>query len=292
MSGGLARADLDALYEQCSNAGRWGGDDEQGTLNLITPHKRNRAARLILLGEQVSLARRFSREAAGAAYVHMMTTGRLGPGVSSQDVVAIAPHGFEITHIDALGHVFYHGLSYNGRTAEDVVSVDGLVSSGIDAASGGVFTRGLLLDVAALLGVDGLGPEVAIGREHLDGALARRGLMVEPGDAVLVRANPMPADGGRRAGLGVDAIRWFRDRDVAVYGGDCIEQLPSPVPEVPLPFHMIALGAIGLAIVDNLDTEALREACERFGAFEFAFTVAPPPFPGATGAAVNPLALF
>jgi kynurenine formamidase len=95
-----------------------------------------------------------------------------------------------------------------------------------------------------------------------------------------------------RTGLGVDCLEWLYRREVALFGGDCIERLPSGYPSLPLPFHALALGAIGLSILDNVDMERLRVACQEHGRSAFMLMVAPLPIDRATGSAVNPLAIF
>lgn len=286
-----------AYVETCSNVGRWGSDDQLGTLNLVTPEVRRKAARLIERGEVVTLAHSMVPDPDGAVRQTMLPSSR---GIrSASDRIEIAPHGFATTHLDALGHVAFGESVYNGRRTSDTITEDGLTFGSIAAARDGIVTRGLLLDVAGARGLDFLEPGAYVEPEDLDRAAELGGVTTEPGDAVLVRvglglrvAREGPEDPTVRAGLSARCVPWFRERDIALFGGDCIERLPSGYPSLPLPFHSLALSVMGLPILDNVDMERLRAACRAFARSAFMLVVAPLPLERATGSAVNPLAIF
>ncbi len=292
-----SEAEVLGYLETCSNAGRWGPADELGTLNLITAEHRLAAVRLVERGAVVSLSHLLSPEPDGLVRQEMLAPSR---GIqSASDRISIAPHGFAITHLDSLGHVAFGASLYNGRSAEAEITADGLGWGSIAAARGGIVTRGVLLDVAEATGREHLEAGDYVEPEDLDRAAEIGGISLEPGDAVLVRVGlgsritrDGPEDPTLRAGLAARCIPWFRERDVAVFGGDCIERLPSGYPSLPLPFHALALGAMGLPILDNVDMERLRAACAEHGRREFLLVVAPLPIDRATGSAVNPLAIF
>jgi len=302
MSGGEpagqpSEADVLGYFERCSNAGRWGPDDQLGTLNLITPPVRRKAVGLIEHGEVVSLAHALLPSSDGPVRQVLLPPSR---GMNSaSDRVEIAPHGFGITHLDALGHVAFGDLVYNGRAAADAITADGLAFGSIAASRAGIVTRGLLLDVAASRGGRFLEPGDLVEPEDLDRAAELGRVTPEPGDAVLVRvglglriARQGPEDPTIRAGLSPRCALWFREKDIALFGGDCIERLPSGYASLPLPFHALALGAMGLSILDNVDMERLRAACSAYDRHAFMLVVAPLPIERATGSAVNPLAIF
>lgn len=292
-----SEAEALALFESCSNAGRWGPDDELGTLNLIDERKRLEAAGVVRAGVTVSLARALGPGPDGAVVHRMLASS---PRVSSaQDAIEIAPHGFRITHLDALAHVQHAGRVYNGRAFDDVVTGQGLSFGSSFVARHGIVTRGILLDVAAARGVPCLGVDDVVEPEDLGAAEALAGVPVTPGDAVLVRiglydpAYPgSPEDPARRPGLSAACAGWLRDRDVAVYGGDCIERLPSGFAAIPMPFHAIALASMGLCILDNVDVEVLAVQARLLGRSDFLLVAAPLPVPGATGSPINPIAVF
>lgn len=281
-------------FGHCSNWGRWGPGDEVGTLNFITEAKRREAAGLVRSGRIYPLGKEIvlGGEAASQRGVfHRMTLGD-GPAPSAQDVVALGVHGHQITHVDALGHVYMEGRAYNARRQDAVVSAAGLRSCSVAAAAGGVFTRGVLLDLPQSMGLQALPDGFVIGAEHLEYAETAGGAQVGEGDAVLVRSGSAPRGGEGQAGLGLEAVRWLHDRRVALYGGDCIERMPSGVEGLPMPLHQLGLVAMGLCLVDVVDVEVLREACESEGGREFLLVVAPLQLRGGTGSPVNPLAVF
>jgi kynurenine formamidase len=290
------------LFTTCSNWGRWGKDDERGTLNYITPEKRVRAASLVKTGLEVSLGRDLSTRwtpANSVPIVHKMLYGGHDNIIAALDSVDIAPHGFRITHLDAIGHVYFQGGIYNGRRAADAVAPGGMSFASVHALREGVFTRGVFLDVARARGVAYLQPDDGIFPEDLDAAERLAGVKVEPGDAIFVRCGlgsleevDGEEDPARRAGIMAESVPWIHKHQVAVYSGDCVERLPSRYPSVPLPLHMVGLVAMGLIMLDNPDVEVLAEAVRSTGRSEFLITCAPLRVPGGTGSAVNPIAVF
>jgi kynurenine formamidase len=214
-------------------------------------------------------------------------------GRDALDTVRITPHGFDVTHVDALCHSFFNGMAYNGRKARDIVHESGLRFGGVQAMATGIVTRGVLLDVAAGVPDGQLEQLDSIGEEQLDQVECQGGTGVLPGDAVFVRAGLAARElpPGQRPGLIASAVRWLHRRQVAVYGGDCIERMPGDE-QVRMVLHQIGHAAMGLAILDNPDVERLRAACEQHGRNSFLLLVAPLAIQGATGCAVNPLAIF
>jgi kynurenine formamidase len=298
----MNEAEILELFKSCSNVGRWGQNDELGTLNYITRDKRVAAARLVTEGRTVALGRPLSTELSPANPVpikHRMLFHKGAHPLGCADTVEIAPHGYSITHVDALGHVFFDGRMWNGRRVIDCVDKDGLRFGSVEGLAGGVFTRGILLDVAAARGVNWLeaGDEVLVA--DLDRAEAMTGAQVSSGDAVIVRvgregqgSTATVGDTAYRAGLAPECVPWLHEREVSVYGGDCIEQLPQASARVPMPLHMIGLVAMGLVILDNPEIDELAEVTRSLGRSEFLLAFAPLRLPRGTGSAVNPLAVF
>jgi kynurenine formamidase len=290
------------LFETCSNWGRWGTDDEKGTLNFITPQKRARSAALVKQGLAVSLGRDLSTRqtpANSVPIVHRMLYVGHDDIISTHDSVDVAPHGFRVTHLDALGHVYFRGRIYNGRKASDAVLSRGMTFGSVRALREGIFTRGVLLDVAKARNVDYLKPDEGVYPEDLDAAETLAGVVVESGDAIFVRVGLGAREAvegeenpSSRAGLMAECVPWIHERQVAVYSGDCIEKMPSAHPAIPMPLHMIGLVAMGLVMLDNPDVEVLAEAARTAGRSEFLLTCSPLRIPGGTGSAVNPIAVF
>jgi kynurenine formamidase len=302
MTSRLTEAQVLQLFETCSNWGRWGEDDECGTLNYITPEKRVMASALVKKGLAVSIGRDLSTRESPAnpvPAVHRMLYVAHSDIFSTYDSIEVAPHGFRVTHLDALGHVYFQGRIYNGRHAADTVTNRGMVFASIQALRNGVFTRGVLLDIAGARGVPYLKPDEGVYPEDLEAAEKLSGVQVEPGDAIFVRVGLGAREAvegeenpSRRAGVMAECVPWIHERQVAVYSGDCIERLPSPYEKVPLPLHMIGLVAMGLVMLDNPDVEALAEAAQTVGRSEFLLSCAPLRIPAGTGSAVNPIAVF
>jgi kynurenine formamidase len=290
-----------ALFEACSNAGRWGDADEIGTLNLITPELSMAALRGVRSGTVVSLGFDIRPGASLQERPGASLAIRFSPR-DALDTLTLDIHGFEITHLDAPGHVFFEGRAFGGRSREVITDSAGLGFGSIRALGArAVVTRGVLLDVAAARGVERLPAGEGIGAGDLEAAEAMAGVKVSEGDAIFVRSGhgsraaaegATHDEGAPHEGVLPDVLPWLHERGVAVYSGDCIERRPSGYPRIPMPLHQVGLVAMGLCLLDCPDVEALREACRAEGRAEFALVVAPLRVIGGTGSAVNPLAIF
>jgi kynurenine formamidase len=297
----LPDEELLALMESCSNAGRWGDDDELGTLNLLVDDVRRTAAALVTDGHVVPLGRAWPMTGSTVAahpVVHRML--HTDDGASAIDSLSVTPHDPQITHVDALGHIFFRGRGYNGRREEDVVLPRGLSSLSVAAMRDGIFTRGVLLDICAARSVDYLAADDYVTVEDLEAAEQLSGVRVREGDALVLHVGraeriadqeltdfPVP-----RAGVHASVLPWLHERGVSVFLGDCTERLPPEPTAVPLPLHMVGIVAMGLCLVDGALTSELAATCARLGRHEFLFTCTIPDIPGATGFPVAPLCLF
>jgi kynurenine formamidase len=298
----LPEADVLEFLDRYSNAGRWGDDDELGTLNFIDPEVRLAAVATVRLGRVVSVARDLDTvrsETNPVPVVHRMLLTRQEGADSALDLVEIAPHVLAVTHLDAVAHMFADERVYNGRRAADVVRQDGLAFGSIHAQRDGIVTRGVLLDVAAAHGAPWLEPDVRIYPEDLDAAADFGGVHPERGDAVIVRTGSSaresqhgPADAGRHAGMMPECIGWLHEHDVALFSSDSGDFAPLPYTRVPGPFHQIALASLGMAFLDNPALDELSSVCAEVGRYEFLLVVAPLRLPRGTGSAVNPVCIF
>jgi kynurenine formamidase len=297
----MPAADVLAFHETLSNWGRWGDEDQLGALNLISPEVTAAAAATVRSGRSVSCARPLdtvpSADNPSPVAHHMTGTATEGMGA---DYVAISPHGFATSHIDALCHIFHEGKLYNGYAAESVTA-HGATKLGIHRLRDGVVTRGVLLDIPSLRGVDALEPGEPIFPEDLEAAEDRAGLRVRSGDALVVRtgrwrwraAHGAWDAGSLAAGLDASCLPWLHERDVAALGGDGVSDvLPSRVDGVGMPIHTVVIVAMGVHLLDNLDLEALATACAEEARWEFLLTVAPLVLRRGTASPVNPIALF
>ena len=299
----ISLKELDDLFEQVNNWGRWGEGDERGALNLITPEKRRKASALMQDGDVVSaalpLATQLAPENPSPVGHYMVRAGDL-PGDSCADYFAIAPHGMANTHLDALCHYLYHGKMYNGVPASKVTS-RGAEANSIEVALDRMVGRGVLLDVARALGRDWLEPGEAIYIEDLEKAEAAQNVRVEEGDILLVRTGRFrrraqlggwsPTSG--LAGMHGTCMPWLHSRGVAALGCDGVSDvIPSGVEGGGVPIHTVAIPGMGLHLIDNCDLEPLAKACEEKARWEFLFVVAPLKLVKGTASPVNPLAMF
>jgi kynurenine formamidase len=294
-----------SFVEKLSNWGRWGDDDEVGTLNLITPGKVAAAASLVTDGVSVSLSHDLAVLQAPnnpRPAVHLMQYMGANPS-GAVDFLGIACHGYATTHIDALCHEWHEGTMYNGFKIAEHVKPSGSRKCAVDAMRNGIVTRGVLLDIARAQNRPWLDVGERIHVEDLERAEELEGVTVGPGDALILRVGQWPrmeregienplAKGFVRNGIDADCLPWIRERGVAVYSGDCIERIPSEYPSTRMPLHQIGIAAMGLVLVDNLAVEDVAQSCDRLNRWEFLFMCSPLRLRRGTGTAVNPLAVF
>jgi kynurenine formamidase len=305
--------ELKALAAEVSNWGRWGDDDERGTVNLIDAAAVARGVAAVRTGERISLAIRLDADGPQLGNIpgrinplHVMVainaayTGDPSDFCCSDDSMTLGLQAG--THWDALAHVSYDGKLYNGFDATTITAERGAARCGIHRIPH-VVTRAILLDVARATGHDaGLPPGHAITDPDLEAAVELAGVRPEPGDAVLVRTGQMrhlrardrqTYTFGDQPGLSTGTIRWLRRHDVAAVATDtmAMEVYPCEDPAVLFPVHMIQLRDMGLLQGQNFDLEALAERCAADGVYEALLVANPEPVTGGTGAPVNPVAV-
>lgn len=304
-----------AVAARVNNWGRWGPDDQRGTLNLIDAAARLRAAAAVRTGTAYALGLPLSEEEGiqiglvpgrvNATRSMVAVNGPLSDDPewisSSEDVVTMALQC--ATHWDALAHVSYGGRMYNGHPASAVTEA-GAGRCGIEQV-GPLVTRGLLLDVARARGEDPLPPGYGVTPADLDAACALGGLRPAPGDAVLVRTGQMAYLRPPRSrdtlfayaypapGLTMACAEWFQAHDVAAVATDtlALEVFPCEDDDIYLPVHLLHLVEMGLTQGQNFVLDELAEACAADGAYDFLLDATPLPFTHALGSPVNPIAV-
>ncbi|GAA2542732.1 cyclase family protein [Streptomyces levis] len=299
------------IAKRVNNWGRWGPDDELGTLNLITDEVVREAAATVRTGRRVPLALPLRQDGVQTGMIpgrvnplHVMVQINqelFGPGTvaCSDDAVTMGLQA--ATHWDALPHVSHSGRLYNGRPAHTVTAHGGAEFSGI-ATVRHLVTRGVLLDVARARGTDRLDGSYAVTPEDLDAAEELAGTRVRAGDAVLVRTGQMRVflAGDRHAyaypspGLSVRTPEWFHARDVAAVANDTLtfEVVPPESEDLWLPVHALHLVEMGMPQGQNWNLEKLSTACGETGRYAFLLSATPEPFTGATGSPVAPVAVL
>ena len=301
---------LRQLAAKVANTGRWGDDDERGTLNLISPEAVLRGVRAVRQGKVLSLAIPFVEDGPQTGsipgrenpvremlMVNAALTGDPTDFCTSDDKVAMGVQA--ATHWDALAHVSYEGRLYNGIDAA-VVDERGAGRLGIDRF-GPVVSRGLLADVARVHGVDHFDEAYAITGDDLEAALAAGGVEAEPGDILLVRTGQMhwlragdkPRFGSRTPGLSTRSVEWLHDHDIAAVATDTLafEVFPGEDPAVLLPVHLLHLVDMGLVQGQLWALDELAADCAVDGQYDFLLCATPLPLTRAVGGPVAPTAV-
>jgi len=300
------------LAKKVNNWGRWGPDDERGTLNLITDEVVARAAGCIHSGQRFSLALPLGPEGPMMGNVpgrpsnpkrtmlslHLAMTKDPDAIHLSDDQVSMPLQA--ATHWDSLAHVSYMGKIYNGF-AEGSVDENGAAYCGIDKV-GTLASRGVLLDVARARGVSHLDGGYAITPSDLDAALAAAGTDVGAGDILLVRTGFIQLflsgaraqyGAGNMPGLGTECALWFHERDVAAVATDTLafEVWPLERKDVLFPVHLLDLVEMGMLQGQNFNMEELSASCSEDGVYEFFLSATPEPFVRGLGGPVAPVAI-
>jgi len=307
----MSLAEFDRLFESLKNWGRWGPDDEKGTLNYITPDKVRAAATLVRSGRSVSMTIPINTVAgpdnSNPAIHYMNTTFDVDIGSGelrfATDFLGMQFHGDCHTHIDALCHIAYQGQLYNGRPA-GLVTSRGALGLDITTYAHGIVGRGVLIDMPRLRGVKWLEPGEAVTRAEIEAAEAAQGVRLGEGDIMVFRTGhhrrrlelgawDVGYTGEGRAGLDPYSLSLLHERQVAVFlpDGDG-EVVPASVEGIQYPIHPLQVTAMGMVVADSLQFEELTQVCEEEGRWEFMVVLAPLRLPKATGSPFNPIAIF
>ena len=328
----LTREDVDRWMTEFSNWGKWGNDDQAGTINLITPAKRKAAAALVREGISVSMSldADLPKEGPTGGPLPGMIPGAAGGGAARGqgggganrttwtltsrppgpdprplaayvvDTIAVSYHGNNTTHLDAPSHIYYQGKIYNGYPQSSYTD-RGAGKDDVMSMKNGIFTRGVLFDIPKLKGVSYLGDDEPVYVEDLEAWEKKVGFRVAPGDAVLVRTGrwvrvrekgPLNLNQAT-PGLYASCVKWLRDRGASILGSDVVQDVrPSRIEGVNQPVHQMALMSLGMPLIDNADLDALSEAASERRRWTYLLTINPLRVPGATGGPVNPIATF
>ncbi|MGB7220874.1 MAG: cyclase family protein [Vicinamibacterales bacterium] len=305
----ITKDTVERWMTELSNWGRWGQDDQIGSLNLVTPEKKRQAMALARTGTVVSLERRVTLsqkddeikadgKPSGLAYYEMrFRTFPKGDKRNndrySSDIQEFAVHGALLTHLDALCHYSWNEKLYNGYAIETVSQDNGCTKDSLDNIKEGIVTRGVLVDMSRLRTATPRDPAATrIYPEDIEAWERQTGIRISAGDALFAYnpAPPVPAGAGRGAGgargFDLSVVPWMKTRGVAVTSG------VSSIPDDGHAAHRLTLVALGTYLIDGVDLTRLAETAARLNRWEFLLVVAPVPSPGSTGFPVNPLAMF
>jgi kynurenine formamidase len=282
---------------------KWGPDDERGAANLLTPAKVVEATKLMKEGKIYELGRvleigiptfgirRFGIYTARTTHIRGRNDNR------SNEELVVTELGQVGTQFDGLAHITIGGLAYN---CYDTMPTDRLLRTGFDRMGiekvGTIFTRGVLVDIAGVKGVDMLEAGYEITVADLEAALRTQGVAITPGDAVLLRTGwgklwmqDNAKYNGSTPGPGIAAADWLVERQPVLVGADTfpVEVFPNPDKDLFAPVHQIFLVVNGVYLLENLDVEGLA----RDRVYEFAFVMQPLKIKGGTGSTVAPSAI-
>jgi kynurenine formamidase len=310
----MKRTDLDQIAAVVRNWGRWGEADQRGTLNHIDPGVLRKAAATVTAGRLFNLGLNFDSEGPQLGtrrfnpklYVTELATPlnpRIPNACYSDDVIHMPLQA--ATQWDALAHAHYDGELYNGCKACDILSPKGAARLGVEAlASPGIMSRGVLLDIARLKGVDILPIPYEITVDDLNAACAAQGVAVDPGDVVLVRTGHMrrftvdkdrAAFNGLQPGLSARCAEWIHEKSLAAVAADNVAVEVLTVEgrrsEMPLPLHMLCLRDMGCPLGEMFNLEALAEDCAEDGRYTFMLSAPPLAVTHGFGSPINPLVL-
>ena len=307
---------LRATAERCKNWGRWGPNDEAGTLNFISPQDVVNAGRLIRKGKVFSLGLNFDRSGPQRGLwgnrfnpIHTMLATGTDAVAGNQDAGKLRYADDMVslplqcgTQWDALGHIFYDDKMWNGYDAR-LVDSNGAQKNSIDKVKDRMAGRGVLLDVARQVGVDCLEDGMAITNEDLDATAKAQGVEIRRGDFVIVRTGQMEQRlargdwggyaGGDAPGLAFETSEWIFRREIAAICTDTwgCEVRPNETSDASQPWHWVVIPMIGITMGEIFYLKDLAADCAADRVYEFFFCGPPLPITGAVGSPLNPMAI-
>ncbi len=314
------KVDRAAIYEaaeKLSNWGRWGTDDQIGTLNNVTSDDLVNAGKLIKKGKVFSLGLSLKEPIQSGLFggrwnpIHTMLATGTDAAAGNQDVpspyLRYADDAINMpcqasTQWDALCHIFLDDKMYNGYDAK-LVDARGAKKLGIEHVRDKMAGRGVLLDVARHKGVDSLDDGYAITNSDLDACAEAQGVDIRKGDFVIVRTGHQERclkkkdwdgyAGGDAPGVAFETCYWIREHDIAAICTDTwgCEVRPNETNEANQPWHWVVIPAIGISMGEIFYLKELAEDCAADNVYEFFFTAPPLHLPGAAGSPINPQAI-
>ena len=312
----MTRSDIEAMAKRVCNWGRWGPDDELGTLNFIGPEELKAAAALVRKGKSISLGLDFNFHGPqntgwGNRFnpIHTMLATGTDAVAGNQDA-GMCRYADDMvtmplqcgTQWDALGHVFYGDKMWNGYDAK-LVDSTGAKKNSIDKTRSKMVGRGVLLDVARFKGGDYLADGYGISSADLDACAKAQGVEIRRGDFVIVRTGQMQQRlsagawgtyaAGDAPGLRFETAEWMHRREIAAICTDTwgCEVRPNEVIDAFQPWHWVVIPMLGITMGEIFNLQELADDCKEDGVYEFFFCAPSLPITGAVGSPINPIVL-
>ncbi len=281
---------------------KWGAGDERGSGNLMKPEQVLKAAKFIRTGEVIELGQVLDPDKMpffpGRQLSIMTKRTNVLPQsnrrISNEEMV-IGEMGQIGTQFDGFSHQGIDNGFYNCFKQDQIATRNGFSKLGVEKV-GALMTRGVLIDIAALKGVEMLPDTYEITVRDLQDALKRQNLTLQPGDAVIINTGWGKLWGKDNVryiktdpGIGVAAAEWLAKQNPMLIGSDnwSVEVNPNPDPKISSPVHQILLAVNGIHILESLKLDEL--VAKRVN--EFAFILEPLKLKGATGSTVAPVAI-
>lgn len=311
------RAAIEKAATELSNWGRWGKDDQIGTLNNVSPEDIVDAGRLIRKGRVFALGLSLKEPIQSGLFggrwnpIHTMLATGTDAKSGNQDqpfpYLRYADDAINMpcqasTQWDALCHIFHDDKMYNGFDAT-LVDARGARKLGIENVRDKMVGRGVLLDVARFKGVESLEDGYAITNDDLDGCAVAQKVKIKKGDFVIVRTGHQERclakkdwtgyAGGDAPGFAFETCYWLREKDVAAICSDTwgCEVRPNETKDANQPWHWVVIPAIGISMGEIFYLKELAEDCASDKVYEFFFSAPPLHLPGGAGSPINPQAI-
>ena len=307
-------AEFEEIFESVKNWGRWGADDQLGTLNFITPEKVCEAAALVRSGRRVSMAIPINKVS--------------GPDNPSQATLLVV-QGHDVPWIRARSGSDLIGWGWRRmatatrmwtRSATSRITVSPITGGRLTRCCAQMAQPSRTLPSTTKASSDGACSSISrstatsrgwsqgevVRRAELEECAAREAVEIGEGDILVFRTghhrrrlelgpwdNSPPPGGEGKAGLHVDTIPWMHERRLAAFlpDGDG-EAIPSVIDGITYPIHPLQVAAMGMLVSDSLQFEELVAACEEEHRYEFMVVGLPLRLPGGTGSPWNPIAIL
>ena len=308
------------MSERCKNWGKWGPDDEWGTINYVGDEERKAAAALVKKGQVFALGLNFDSDGPqnglfGGRWnpIHTMLAtgtdavagkqtvpGKKYPSQYADDAVSLPLQCG--TQWDSLAHVFNSDKMWNGYDAT-LVGANGAEKNAIHKMRNKMVGRGVLLDIARWAGVDSLDDGTAIDAEDLDACAKAQGVEIKRGDFVVYRTGHMERclesgvwggyAGGEAPGVSFHTCEWMHDMEIAAICADTwgCEVIPNETDDVFQPWHWIVIPQIGITMGEIFYLKDLANDCAEDNVYEFMFVAPPLPITRGVGSPINPQAI-
>lgn len=306
------------LADAPKNWGRWGADDEVGSLNYLTSQEVLRGVQSVKQGKVITLGMAIGSKGGDPVWPGRTpaqrfmtqdkshyTSGKLAPVAGgleyADDFAVMFLQGS--TQYDALGHTWYDDKLWNGYDAN--TTAGGMAKDSVFViAQRGVVGRGILLDIARARGVDALEKGEEIHLPDLLDAAKRQGITIEKHDILILRTgflNRFFTEGSAKFYEGTfnepglsytkELVQWFQDMEIPALCTDTIANETTVHKEtgIALPLHAALMRNLGVALNEICDLEELGQSCAEDKQYTFLYTAAPIKFKNATGAPVNPV---